>query len=123
VAIKVFNLEMRRANGSFVSECEVLRTIRHRNLLPILTACSTIDNRGNDFRALIYEFMHNGNLDSWLHHGCAAVVRKRLSMDQRVSIAVNIAEALVYLHHDCGRPIVHCDEKPTNILLDKDIFF
>lgn len=39
VAIKVFDLEMRFANKSFVSECESLRTIRHRNLLPILTAC------------------------------------------------------------------------------------
>jgi len=43
VAIKVFDLEMRCADKSFVSECEVLRRIKHRNLLPILTACSTID--------------------------------------------------------------------------------
>lgn len=121
MAIKVFNLEMRRADRSFVSECEVLRTIRHRNLLPILTACSTIDNRGKDFKALVYEFMHNGNLDTCLHHGHAGVVHKRLSMDQRVSIAVKITDALVYVHHECGRPIVHCDVKPTNILLDEDM--
>jgi len=43
VAIKVFDLEMRFADKSFVSECEVLRRIKHRNLLPNLTACSTID--------------------------------------------------------------------------------
>ena len=67
VAIKVFDLDMRFADSSFVSECEALRIVRHRNLLPILTACSTIDNRGNDFKALIYEFMPNGNLDTWLH--------------------------------------------------------
>jgi len=45
VAIKVFDLDMRFADSSFVSECEALRIVRHRNLLPILTACSTIDNR------------------------------------------------------------------------------
>ncbi|XP_062217775.1 probable LRR receptor-like serine/threonine-protein kinase At3g47570 [Phragmites australis] len=44
VAIKVFDLEMRYGDKSFVSECEVLRRIRHRNLLSILSACSTIDN-------------------------------------------------------------------------------
>lgn len=65
--------------------------------------------------------MHNGNLDTWLHHGHAGVVHKRLSMDQRVSITVKIADALVYVHHECGRPIVHCDVKPTNILLDEDM--
>lgn len=42
VAIKVFDLEMRCAEKSFISECEVLRSIRHRNLLPILTACSML---------------------------------------------------------------------------------
>ncbi|PUZ76555.1 hypothetical protein GQ55_1G300300 [Panicum hallii var. hallii] len=45
VAIKVFDLDMGFADSSFVSECEALRIVRHRNLLPILTACSTIDNR------------------------------------------------------------------------------
>ena len=67
VVIKVFDLGTRFADKSFVTECEALRTIRHRNLLPILTACSTIDNNGNDFKALMYEFMPNGNLDTWLH--------------------------------------------------------
>jgi hypothetical protein len=59
VAIKVFDLETRFADKSFVSECEALRTIWHRNLVPVLTACSTIDNSGNDFKSLIYEFMPN----------------------------------------------------------------
>ncbi|CAO2046594.1 unnamed protein product [Urochloa humidicola] len=121
VAIKVFDLGMRYAIKSFVLECEALRTIRHRNLLPILTSCSTIDNRGNDFKALIYEFMHNGNLDTWLHQQSSGVAPKVLGLAQRISIAVDIADSLAYLHHDCGRPIVHCDLKPTNILLDDDM--
>ncbi|PWZ29037.1 Receptor kinase-like protein Xa21 [Zea mays] len=121
VAVKVFDLEMRGAERSFLSECEALRRIQHRNLLPIITACSTVDNVGNVFKALIYEFMPNGSLDTWLHHKGDNEAVKRLGLTQRISIAVNIADALDYLHHDCGRPTVHCDLKPSNILLDDDM--
>ncbi|CAD6250303.1 unnamed protein product [Miscanthus lutarioriparius] len=121
VAVKVFDLEMRGAERSFVAECEALRSIQHRNLLPIITACSTVDNTGNVFKALIYELMPNGSLDTWLHHKGDEEAPKRLSLTQRISIAVNIADALDYLHHDCGRPTVHCDLKPSNILLDDDM--
>ena len=44
-----------------------------------------------------------------------------LGLTQRISIATDVADALAYLHHDCRRPIVHCDMKPTNILLDDDM--
>jgi len=99
-----------------------LKTIRHRNLLPILTACSTIDSSGKDFKALIYEFMPNRNLDTWLHQKHGGVAPKLLGLAQRPSIGVGMADALAYLHHDCGRVIiVHCDMKPTNILLDDDM--
>uniref|UniRef100_A0ACD5VAX5 Uncharacterized protein n=1 Tax=Avena sativa TaxID=4498 RepID=A0ACD5VAX5_AVESA len=121
VAIKVFDLDMKFADKSFVTECDVLRSIRHRNLLPILTACSTIDNNGDAFKALIYEYMPNRNLDTWLHGKFAGDSSKCLSLAQRASIAVGIADALAYLHHDCEIQIVHCDLKPTNILLDDDM--
>ncbi|CAM0948561.1 unnamed protein product [Alopecurus aequalis] len=121
VAVKVFNLEMRGAERSFMAECEALRSIQHRNLLPIITACSTVDNAGNIFKALVYEFMPNGNLDMWLHQKGEKEAQKPLGFTQRLNIAVNIADALDYLHHDCGRPTVHCDLKPSNILLDEDL--
>ena len=39
-------------------------------------------------------------------------------MSQRVNIALDVAGALDYLHHHGQVPIVHCDLKPSNVLLD-----
>ncbi|RCV07307.1 hypothetical protein SETIT_1G233400v2 [Setaria italica] len=121
VAVKVFDLEMQGAERSFLSECEALRSIQHRNLLPIITACSTVDKVGNVFKALVYELMPNGSLDTWLHHKGDEEAPKRLGLTKIISIAINVADALDYLHYDCGRPTVHCDLKPSNILLDDDM--
>ena len=67
VAVKVLNIQRRGAMRSFMVESESLKNIRHRNLVKLLTACSSIDFQGNEFRALIYEYMPNGSLDMWLH--------------------------------------------------------
>ncbi|XP_070665210.1 receptor kinase-like protein Xa21 [Malus domestica] len=45
VAVKVLNLQQQGAFKSFIRECEALRSVRHRNLLKIITACSSIDNQ------------------------------------------------------------------------------
>ncbi|PUZ76559.1 hypothetical protein GQ55_1G300500 [Panicum hallii var. hallii] len=121
VAVKVLDLDLRGAEKSFLSECQALRNIRHRNLVPIITACSTVDGNGNVFKALVYEFMPNGNLDSWLHLKGNGKARKPLSLNQRTCLAVNIADVLDYLHHESGSTIIHCDVKPSNILLDDDM--
>ncbi|CAL8088095.1 unnamed protein product [Prunus armeniaca] len=123
VAVKVLNLQQRGAFRSFIDECKALRSIRHRNLLKIITACSSIDNQGNDFKSLVFEFMANGSLDSWLHPRDDEQPQqsKRLSLIQRLNIATDIASALDYLHHSCETTIVHCDLKPSNVLLGEDM--
>ncbi|KMT08604.1 hypothetical protein BVRB_6g138830 [Beta vulgaris subsp. vulgaris] len=118
VAVKVINLEEEAATKSFMAECETLRNIRHRNLLKIVTACSSADFQGNEFKALVYEFMPNGNLQQWIHIDHH---HRPLSLLQRVNIAIDVASALDYLHNSCQVPIIHCDLKPSNILLDADM--
>lgn len=124
VAIKVFSLETRGEQKSFITECNTLRNVRHRNLVPILTACSTMDSNGNDFKALVYEFMPRGDLHNLLYltRGTeGSLYLNYVSLDQRLSILVDVSDALAYLHHSHQGTIVHCDLKPSNILLDDDM--
>ncbi|KAK3431540.1 LOW QUALITY PROTEIN: hypothetical protein EUGRSUZ_E03344, partial [Eucalyptus grandis] len=125
VAVKVLRLVHRGALKSFTAECEALKNIRHRNLLKILTICSGIDYQQNDFKALVYEYMEKGSLERWLHpnptlsHGNEPT--QELNFFHRINVAIGVASALDYLHHQCHIPIVHCDLKPGNILLDADM--
>ncbi|CAN0909111.1 Probable LRR receptor-like serine/threonine-protein kinase At3g47570 [Linum grandiflorum] len=130
VAVKVLNLQNARASKSFIAECEVLKNIRHRNLVKLLTVCSGIDYRGNDFKALVYDFMANGSLEEWLHPQVnpddeeeASTTRKpTLTLLQKLNIAIDVGSGLDYLHNNSGIiPVVHCDLKPSNILLNVDM--
>ncbi|CAL5429459.1 unnamed protein product [Camellia sinensis] len=105
IAVKVLKLHERGANKSFVTKCEALKNIRHQNLVKIITACSSIDFKGNDFKALVFKFMENGSLENWVHP----------------NIAIDVACALDYFHHHCEMAFIHCDLKPSNILLDGDL--
>ncbi|CAI0555051.1 unnamed protein product [Linum tenue] len=122
IAVKVFNLQRRGASKSFMAECAALKNIRHRNLVKVLTACSGVDHQGNDFKALVYEFLVNGSLEDWLHPVQSGDEPPRsLNFIQRLNISIDVAYAMNYLHHQCGTPIVHCDLKPSNVLLDEDL--
>ncbi|KAL4600613.1 hypothetical protein ACB092_11G211800, partial [Castanea dentata] len=125
VAVKVLNLLHHRASKSFIAECEALRNIRHRNLVKVLTVCSGVDYQGHDFKALVYEFMTNGSLDKWLHPisrtNEVLEEQRNLNLLQRLNIAIDVANALEYLHYHCHAPIVHCDLKPSNVLLDDEM--
>ncbi|CAM0152956.1 unnamed protein product [Urochloa decumbens] len=122
VAVKVFNTQQFGSNRSFVDECEALRRARHRCLIKIITCCSSINHQGKEFKALVFEFMPNGSLNGWLHpEPRMPTIRNTLSLEQRLDIAVDIIDALDYLHNRCQPPIVHCDLKPSNILLAEDM--
>ncbi|XP_023768872.1 probable LRR receptor-like serine/threonine-protein kinase At3g47570 [Lactuca sativa] len=126
VAVKVLKLAVHGADKSFLAECEALRSIRHRNLVKIVTSCSGIDFQGNDFKALIYSYMVNGSLEEWLHQNPIVgpvneAPYRCLNFLQRLNIMIDVAMALDYIHCQCGSPMVHCDLKPSNILLDDDL--
>ncbi|KAL3500488.1 hypothetical protein ACH5RR_039581 [Cinchona calisaya] len=122
VAIKVLDIQKNGASKTFKAECRALRNIRHRNLVSLLTYCSSIDPKGNEFMALVYEYMENGSLDKWLLPEKAETTSsKDLNFLERLNITIDVASALDYLHNQSEVAVVHCDLKPSNILLDKNM--
>ncbi|KAM0927532.1 hypothetical protein ACQ4PT_002941 [Festuca glaucescens] len=122
LAAKVFNPLQSGSSKSFQVECEAMRRIRHRCLTKIITCCSSVDDKGQEFKALVFEFMPNGNLDGWLHPRSQEPTKNNtLSLAQRLDIATDIMDAVEYLHNYCQPPVIHCDLKPSNILLTEDM--
>ncbi|KAL8482252.1 hypothetical protein ACS0TY_028415 [Phlomoides rotata] len=57
IAVKVFNLELKGAVASFVTETEILSSIRHMNLIRVFGCCVNAE-----FKALVLAYMPNGSL-------------------------------------------------------------
>ncbi|KAG0512705.1 hypothetical protein BDA96_10G036900 [Sorghum bicolor] len=113
------SVAVKRIDGSahvdkeFRSEVSAIGSVQHVSLVRLLGFCLV----RNGPRFLVYEYMENGSLDKWIfpQHGAAG---RCLTWVQRYQVAVDVAKALAYLHHDCRAKVVHLDVKPENILLD-----
>ncbi|GLJ17420.1 hypothetical protein SUGI_0303090 [Cryptomeria japonica] len=116
VAIKALNLQNEEAHKSFDTECKVLGRIRHRNLIKIISAFSY-----SGFKGLVLQFASNGSLEKHLHPDRDDQEFCKLGLEDCLSIAVDVAHGMEYLHHDCPLQIVHCDLKPSNVLLDANM--
>lgn len=97
----------------FRAEVAKICCTHHLNLVRLIGFCSERTNR-----LLVYEFMKNGSLDSFLF-SAKENSGKLLSWNRRFDIAVGIAKGIRYLHEECQEPIIHGDIKPENILLDE----
>lgn len=116
VAVKKLWRATKKEDGSvgperdeFEVEVETLGKIRHKNIVRLWCCCNT-----GDSKLLVYEYMPNGSLADILHGSKKSL----LDWPTRYKIAIDAAEGLSYLHHDCVPPIVHRDVKSNNILLD-----
>ncbi|XP_042507423.1 U-box domain-containing protein 35-like [Macadamia integrifolia] len=107
-AVKVLHSKESRWTKQFQQEVEILSKIHHPHLLLLLGACP-------DHGCLVYEYMENGSLDEKLLGKNNA---PPIPWFDRYRIAWEVASALIFLHNSKPKPIIHCDLKPANILLD-----
>ncbi|XP_057819592.2 putative leucine-rich repeat receptor-like serine/threonine-protein kinase At2g24130 [Cryptomeria japonica] len=116
VAVKVLNLLNKEASKDFITECRVFGSVRHRNLVRIINYCSMLH-----FKALVLQLIHNGSLENHLYPNGDKAQMCRLRFSQILNISIDIAQGMAYLHHHCFVQVVHCDLKPSNVLLDGDM--
>ncbi|TXG68788.1 hypothetical protein EZV62_003723 [Acer yangbiense] len=95
----------------FRFQAQLLMVVHHRNLVSLIGYCDDHENK-----ALIYEYMVNGNLQQHLSGTDTCM----LSWCERLQIAVDAAHGLDYLHNGCKPQIIHRDLKPSNILLNEN---
>ncbi|XP_042501010.1 LEAF RUST 10 DISEASE-RESISTANCE LOCUS RECEPTOR-LIKE PROTEIN KINASE-like 1.2 isoform X5 [Macadamia integrifolia] len=96
----------------FMNEVDILTRIRHQSLVT-LYGCTSRHSRE---LLLVYEFIPNGTVADHLH-GDRKTETGKLSWPIRMSIAIETATALSYLH---ASDIIHRDVKTNNILLDNN---
>ncbi|XP_022776559.1 receptor-like kinase TMK3 [Durio zibethinus] len=101
--------------AEFKSETAVLTKVRHRHLVALLGYCL----EGNE-RLLVYEYMPQGTLSrhlfNWKDEGL-----KPLEWTRRLTIALDVARGVEYLHGLAQQSFIHRDLKPSNILIGDDM--
>ncbi|XVF66329.1 hypothetical protein PTKIN_Ptkin10aG0026700 [Pterospermum kingtungense] len=110
VAIKRVSSGSKQGIKEYASEVKIISRLRHRNLVQLLGWC-----HDKKELLLVYEFMPNGSLDSYLF-----TKNSLLTWEVRYKIAQGLASGLLYLHEGWEQCVVHRDIKSSNVLLDSD---
>ncbi|XP_072997069.1 probable serine/threonine-protein kinase PBL18 [Typha latifolia] len=110
VAIKKLKRESFQGHKEWLAEVTYLGQLRHENLVKLVGYCSESDSK-----LLVYEYMPRGSLENHLFRRGL----QRISWPMRVSIAIDVARGISYLH-SLETQVIFRDLKSSNVLLDSD---
>ncbi|KAJ4818185.1 Protein kinase family protein [Rhynchospora pubera] len=113
VSVKRLYQNNNRRAEQFMNEVDILSRLRHPNLVS-LYGCTTSTSRE---LLLVLEYVSNGTVADHLHGPRS--YENALTWPVRLSIAIETANALAYLHANVP-PVIHRDVKTNNILLDNE---
>ncbi|XP_052170343.1 receptor-like kinase TMK4 [Diospyros lotus] len=99
----------------FEAEIAVLSKVRHRHLVALHGFCIHENER-----LLVYEYMPQGTLGQHLF-SYKEMGYPPLTWKQRLTIVLDVARGIEYLHGLAQESFVHRDLKPSNILLGDDL--
>lgn len=106
-------LAVKKSSGNADHEIKMLYKINHINIVRLHGFCQHKDDL-----YLVYEYMENGSLREWLSSRGSQGVE---SWNQRVRIALDVANGLLYLHNFANPAYVHNDVTSSNVLLDSTL--
>ncbi|EYU31793.1 hypothetical protein ABFS82_11G036400 [Erythranthe guttata] len=113
IAVKRLSKGSKQGTEELENELALTTRLQHVNLVKVVGICTESEEK-----MLIYEYMQNGSLDTYLFDPV-----KRLCLDwpKRVQIIEGITQGLLYLQEYSAVTIIHRDLKASNILLDKEM--
>uniref|UniRef100_A0A0D9V9T4 Protein kinase domain-containing protein n=1 Tax=Leersia perrieri TaxID=77586 RepID=A0A0D9V9T4_9ORYZ len=95
-------------------QLELLSRMRHQNVLGLKAYV-----READRLSLAYDFVPGGSLEDVMKMVRSQSQQVNLNWDARNRIAVGVAKGLRYMHFECNPRILHCNLKPSNVMLDE----
>jgi len=112
------------AKGDVSAEMRMTQMVNHASLIKLAGIAMGADG---EYTFLVYEFAEKGSLDKWLYQkppsslpSSSSIHVDALLWNQRLGIAFDVANGLLYMHEHTQPSMVHGDVRARNILLTAD---